>query len=101
MLSISAFPGFDGKPNNLWVGLTNPDGVICVNSGCTDIVEWADGTNFKWDQTIHSSLEVSAAVYGYGFNVETRAFSPHTTANYVCVASCMREIKNISYIIIC
>ena len=90
---LISFPGLNGKPNKLRVGITNPDGVTCVNSGCTNKVKWVDGTDFIWDPNIHSGgLLVSTALQGYAYNVETTAFSAPFRTNYVCVASCIREI---------
>ena len=44
--------GYSGA-DDYWSGLTNPDGVACIDADCTDQLKWADGTDFKWDGTIH------------------------------------------------
>ena len=44
--------GYNGA-DDYWSGLTNPDGVACIDADCTDQLKWADGTDFKWDGTIH------------------------------------------------
>ena len=48
--------GYSGA-DDYWSGLTNPDGVACIDADCTDQLKWADGTDFKWDGTIHRQEE--------------------------------------------
>ena len=93
LLTYSNNPGLNDKPSPLWVGLTNPDGVTCVNSGCSSKLKWIDGADFYWDSTVHSLLLASAAFSAFGYNVESKEFGTPINAKYVCVASCLRELK--------
>ena len=49
---IFQLTGYSGA-DDYWSGLTNPDEVACIDADCTDQLKWADGTDFKWDGTIH------------------------------------------------
>ena len=85
--------GFNGNNNYFWVGLTNPDGVTCVNSGCTGKLKWLDGSDFTWNSTIHSSV-VANSNYGFRLIVselEFLAMDNNLTRSYVCMSLCVSE----------
>ena len=84
------------QKDSLWVGLTNPNGVSCTDSGCSKKLRWTDGEIFEWDNSLHSSLNVVPGTHAYSYSLTTKAFTGQTYTDvieYSCMSECYCEYE--------
>ena len=94
--ALFPFSALNGGHQTFWVGLTNPDGVACTNSGCSSLLKWADGRDFVWDPAVHSFLMANSATFGYGYSFADGSFqvwSENRPEMFACVSECSSERK--------
>ena len=81
---------------DIWIGLTNPNKVVCQNSDCTDKLIWHTGEDFKYGLGKTPTVTMSGTATGITLTVAREITDSHglSEAKFFCKTDCYTDYRN-------